>query len=173
MKTKLSSIILIALLLSCSNGDDSSEDSKTDISLVTGIFARASEFGPAFQLGNPNVKNDQIVMYPNPPVNNLAVTSLSHLPITKLWFIKGNAEKKYQSVDFVEVLSSQMYSDAEILSNSELTLTDINETNITVNLEGLSFGYYKLFLMVNDEILWNNIYIGNDKSITELDDYWN
>ena len=170
MKNVLSLALVALILVACGGNDDSSNTSEADLKLVTGIFVRASEFGPSIQLGNPNVIEGNYTMYPNPAIGVLSIQSSSI--ITHVLFIKGNPQKRYQDTDFSTILNSNLYTELSISDASELSFKELNENNLNVNLENLNFGYYKVFIKVNDEIFWNNVYIGNDKDIDELINFW-
>lgn len=172
---KLNIILLCFLMLfSCQNDDDSNgiNGSKTDIKLVTGMHARSSEFGPSIVLGNPNIMDDGILVYPNPAIGSVVIRSNTNL-ITDIWLVKANPQKKYQNVNFSEILSTDLYNASEILSNSELIFSNLTTSNLSINLENISFGYYKVFVKIDNAIFWSNIYVGNDKEIDELINFWN
>lgn len=176
MKIKEVIILLLLACLSC-DGDDSnaSRDEETNLNLITGISAVTDEFSEPLLLGNPNEFNGNLKVYPNPVINSFVIKSTFNSSITDVWIIKGSPEKKFQNEDFSEVLNSSLYAESELLTNSELNLSELNGENLSINLggEGLSMGYYKVFVKVDGEIFWANIYFGNDKDIIELTNFWN
>ncbi|ULC58341.1 hypothetical protein MBM09_10450 [Flaviramulus sp. BrNp1-15] len=175
MKLNLILGIIVLFLVSCQSGDDSTtnKSGETDLKLITGMEARASEFGSSILLGNPNVFSSHILMYPNPAIGFLNIKGSVDTVITDVWLVEGNPQKTFQSVDFSKVLNSNLYKETELLSNSTLNFSELSGSNINLNLENVSFGYYKIFIKANDEILWGNIYIGNDIDIDDLISFWN
>ena len=163
---------IILLSVSCSS-DDSKPSNEKDLELFTGMIARTSERGLSILMGNPNILVDQTLMFPNPAISSIVIREYSNAEITNVWFVKVNPQKKYQTVDFNSILNSKLYTDSEIESKADLSLNNLNGTDLSINLENLSFGYYRVFLKVGDKIQWNNIYIGNDKNIEDLIAFWN
>ncbi len=159
--------------MSCKSDDDTTNNTNaTNIELVTGMHARASEFGPSILLGNPNVFDSAIAVYPNPAIGNLRVVSNSG-SISDLWIVKGDAQKSFQDIEFSSVLSSDLYSSTEIENIAELSFENLTGNNININLENVSFGYYRVFVKINNDIFWTNVYVGNDKDIEDLISFWN
>ncbi|WP_298553943.1 hypothetical protein [uncultured Algibacter sp.] len=176
MKFKIKILFVLVLVVSCKSDDDAtsttSNNESTRIDLVTGMYARASEFGPSIVLGNPNILDDKIFVYPNPAIGSVVVRSNAEA-FSDVWLVKANPLKKFQDEDFSKIFNTSLYSFSEISSQAELSFLDIAGTNLSINLENLSSGYYKVFARINDEIFWTNIYVGNDKDIDTLINFWN
>ncbi|WP_353778896.1 hypothetical protein [Winogradskyella sp. 3972H.M.0a.05] len=170
----LALILTLLLLVSCNNDDENNNiTSETQIDLVTGINVRQDEFSTPIQLGNPNVfTNNQFITFPNPATEALSL--LSPQGITDVWIVPANADKIYQETNFSSILNSDLYAETLIQQNTELGFSDLNSTNLILNLEDLSSGYYKVFVKINGSIFWENIYIaGNNFEIDDLINYWN
>lgn len=168
-------IIVFLVFVSCKSDDDatsSPSNKTTNIELVTGMHARASEFGPSILLGNPNIFDGAISVYPNPAIGNLRIVSNSG-SISDIWMVKGDAQKSFQDTEFSSILSSDLYSSTEIENIAELSFEDLTGNNLIINLENVSFGYYRVFVKINDAIFWTNVYVGNDKDIEDLMSFWN
>ncbi len=168
-------IFALLLFISCSNDDDNNNNStsETAIELVTGVNIRNSEFSAPIQLGNPNVfTNDQFIAYPNPPSGALSLSASEN--ISDVWITNANAEKIYQQTDFNSILNSDLYAESEIELNAEMELNDLNSTNLVLNLENLNSGYYKVFVRINGNLYWDNIYIPESNfEIDNLINFWN
>jgi hypothetical protein len=168
--------IIFALLIitSCSNDDENNNSTtETNIELVTGINIRDSGSSASIQLGNPNVlTNNQFIAYPNPPAGALSLSASEN--ISDVWITPANAEKLYQQTDFNSILNSNLYAESLIESNAEMEFINLNSTNLVLNLENLTSGYYRVFVKINGTLYWDNIYIPESNfEIDDLINYWN
>lgn len=171
---KMTIIFALLIFISCGNDDENNNStSETDIELVTGINIRNSEFSAPTQLGNPNVfTNNQFIAYPNPPAGALSLLASEN--ISDVWITSANAEKIYQQSDFNSILNSDLYAESLIESNAEMEFLNLNSTNLVLNLENLTSGYYKVFVKINGTTYWDNIYIPESNfEIDDLINYWN
>ena len=159
------------MIFSCSK-DDSSSISETDMKLVTGINLTNTGANIEMQLGNPNVLNTPLSVYPNPPSGVVAIESYENM--TDIWLVPANAQKIFQTTDFNNILNTELYTESEIDSNSNLKFLNLNVTNIQLNLENVNSGYYKVFVKINGSIYWDNIYVANNGiQIDNLINFWN
>jgi|TARA_R100000479_G_scaffold28896_1_gene11250 hypothetical protein len=172
-------LLAFIILVSCSNDDNKTNTennfSETDINLVTGINIRNSENGNGTPLGNPNIyKNDTFTAFPNPPIGVLTLqTNNLKNTISNIWVTPANAKKIYQETDFNEILSSSLYTENQIDSNATLKLLNQSSSSLSINLESLQPGYYKVFVELDGKLYWDNFYKAGD--IFEIDDlitYW-
>lgn len=169
-----------AILLSCSDDDvDNTTNLETAIDLVTGINAK-QDVTSVFQLGNPNVRMPigfnslSIIAFPN-PVNSALNISLSQTNevLTNVWLVRANAEKIFQDTDFDAIYNEDTYTINEVSQASIQEFNGFSNNEITLNLEGLDTGYYRVFIKTDDGLYWDNIYLDNDGlDITELFDFW-
>ena len=91
-----------------------------------------------------------------------------------IWLVPAKAQKVFQTTNFDNILNSELYTESEIDSNSELKFLNLNSNNIQLNLENQSAGYYKVFVKINENIYWENIYVPNDNfDIDDLINFWN
>ena len=173
MKQVLSIFLITMFLVSCQNDDDtSSSTDEINLELVTGIELVNPQGNIVDILGNPNINKGQGIMYPNPAIDALSIVDLSNTGITDIWFVKANAEKTYQNIDFNSLLNSETYSESEIENESEYYFSFNENQNALINLENYQSGYYKVFVKINNQIEWNNIYVGNDVDIDDLMSFW-
>lgn len=176
MKTTLLALFTISIIaVSCSSGDDdghTNSSSETDIELVTGLNLRNSEFSDIYRLGNPNVFSDDLfIAYPNPTLGVLNIRAYSE--ISAVWITPSQANKKHQQTDFSSILTSSLYDEATIASLANKELTDLSATNLIMNLNELKTGYYKVFVKINGNIYWENIFFqDNNTDIEDLISYW-
>ncbi len=171
---KLFLSLISVFIFGCDN--DNSEDNssaETKINLVTGINIRSSIVSAPIRLGNPNVNNnDNFIPFPNPPIGTLFITSNDE--ISDVWIVPSTAERSFQQVDFDKILSSDIYPENEIDSQSELKFLNQNSTDLTLNLENLDIGYYRVFVKIKGTFYWDNIYASDGSlGIEELIDFWN
>ncbi|WP_419213491.1 hypothetical protein ACNR9Q_04875 [Maribacter sp. X9] len=162
------------LIISCNNQDpEDNSNAETQIELVTGINIKDSFDAPPTRLGNPNIKNnDEFTAFPNPPIGTLFLSS--NYVISDVWIVPANADKIFQQVDFNRILISDLYSENEINSKSNLKFIDQGSSTLSLNLETLDVGYYKVFVKIEDTIYWENIFASNgSQSIEELIEFWN
>ena len=174
MKKLMMVFFFISLFMSCSNDDkiENSLTSQTNINLVTGIDLRQDEFSETIRLGNPNTFIDQTLVYPNPPVDFLSIQTFNGADISSVWIVNGQKEKIYQDLNFDSVLNSDLYTIQELENQATLQFLDNASSNLLVNLENLSDGYYRIFIEVNENIEWHNIYKGG-VDITNFINSWN
>ncbi len=168
-------IILYAFLFifSCCSDDDSTiENEVTSINLVTGLDIRADDFSTPLRLGNPNILVEQTIVFPIPSSIALTIHSLSSAEISDIWIIKGDVQQSYQNSDFDAILNNNLYSEVQLNNNSEETFTNINSSNITINLSDFEEGYYRAFIKIDGSIEWHNIYVGSP-DINAFIESWN
>ncbi|MBU2951468.1 hypothetical protein KO493_12250 [Tamlana agarivorans] len=167
-------IFVLLLLVSCSSdSENNNSTSKGEVELVTGINIRSSEYSEVTRLGNPNVfTKNQFVVFPN-PLARPYLSVKSSVNISDAWVISANAEKTQQQADFSSILNSDYYNESEIELNAKMEFIDVNSTNLILNLENLSSGYYKVFVKINGNLYWDNIFLqGNDLDVDDLINYW-
>ena len=163
-------ILLLIIGISCSGDEENLEP--TDINLVTGIDMKAFEESMSTRLGNPNTFNhDQFSVSPNPVKNYLRIKSVGKM--TDIWILPGKSSNSYKGTDFQQLLSSDLYSENTIADKSVLKLVDLDWSEFALNIESLNPGYYKVFIKINGNIFWDNIYVTNDNfELKDLINYW-
>ena len=137
------------------------------IDIVTGLKLRYTDGSNLFTIGNPNVKNDSIFMFPVPANNILKVRSATR--IDKIWILPAEkVDDQFETNDFVSLLQDKDYD----MANSEATLifTASNIiSNKDINLTSYESGYYRIFvrLVPDGKVFWDNIYIDKDNDFEE------
>ncbi|SHJ46502.1 hypothetical protein SAMN04487911_12215 [Arenibacter nanhaiticus] len=169
--------LVISLISLCTLGCDKDTQENilgdpTSIDIVTGMHIRSSRNSAPILLGNPNSNNkDNFIAFPNPPIGTLYISATSK--ISNVWIIPSMAKKSFQEIGFSEILTSDIYTENEIDSRSELRFPDQNATEIALPLERLKVGYYKVFIKKNDTLYWDNIYVSDGSiGIEKLIDSW-
>ena len=165
--------LLFLLFISCnSDTDENPFAGKTNLSLVTGLDLRSTIGQPALRLGNPNTHNPGLfTAYPNPPIGTLFISSGSE--ISNVWIVSGQANKSFRDTDFEEILHSGLYDTADIISSAELSLENPHASQVSLNLEALENGYYRVFAEINGVLYWDNIYASDGSlAIEDLIKFW-
>lgn len=175
MKNKIL-ILLSFLALSCGNEDDS-QPNITAMDLVTGVNLRQSFDDIPLQLGNPNVLvNNKFVIYPN-PVNEVVYISATE-NVTDVWVVPAKAKKIYQDHIISTFLDLNLYSEQSISSHADFSLNGQDSNSFGVNIGALEKGYYRIFVKINGEIYWDNLYKyespgSNEEQFAVIYNFWN
>lgn len=177
MKKKLFLLISI-LALSCAKDETNNSTDKTALNLVTGINCRQTldQNEIALKLGNPNILvNNKFKIYPNPA--NESVYILAQENVTDVWLVSAKPEKIHQELNFSSILNTNLYSEQTISSNSNFSLNGQSSRNIAVNIATLTKGYYKVFVKIDGEIYWDNLYkyenqANNEDQFNKINDFW-
>jgi hypothetical protein len=176
---KKQSILLIAffcvfaLLVSCNKSDNNA----TQAPAITGVFTRDINAEPTGTMGNPNTNTNfngmQIVCYPNPCYGELNVSlSLPQATTVKSWIVAGaykNPPDSFLLVNpltgnekvAVKVQNQSLYSHQ---SNPPLDTTQTFNTGnneLSYNTSGLPSGFYRLYMVINSDTLYDNIWVSN------------
>ncbi len=166
-------ILSFFTILACNKDQANNEfPLETELRVVTGINL-LPESGPSpIILGNPNIFIDKsiISIYPNPVVNNLSLRSTGQ--ITDVWILSAQPQKIYQDIDFDTVLDSNTYSETEIINAASLKIENHTGTMANLNLENLNPGYYRVFVKVDNTLMWDNILYLDDGNIQDVLDFW-
>ncbi|HEU0137090.1 MAG TPA: hypothetical protein VFQ50_07345 [Flavobacterium sp.] len=170
-------ILFILVALSCDQDENSNQPSPTALGLVTGINLRQNFDDQQYQLGNPNtLVNNKFIIYPNPATQMVVVSAQEN--VTDIWVVPASAEKIFQDENFSNILSSNLYSQESISTSSSFSITGQSADFFTLDIGNLEKGYYKVFVKINGEIFWDNLYKydeqqGNEEQFNELNDFWN
>lgn len=173
MKKIAAYLFVFALFIAC--GDSDSEDfDPTRVDLVTGMFLTTPEGVITEEWGNPNLpSNPRVTVFPNPASGMVRVVTSD--PIQNVWFVSGFPSRRFFDTNFEQVFAQNPYEVASIESSSVRSFENINGTNISLNLEGLGQGYYRLFIQFQDNSLtWDNFYIDTGSPVNLNDiNFWN
>jgi len=172
-------ILLSVLIISYSCKKDSNPDTSPEpneeiteitadaINIVTGLQFQYIDGSSLFTVGNPNVKNDSIFMFPVPAKNTLQVRSSTK--IDKVWILPAKKiDDQFQTKDFVVMLKNMDYD----MSNSDATLVfsaSSTIANVTLDLNQYESGYYRIFIRLKSDgkVHWDNIYIDRTNDYDE------
>jgi hypothetical protein len=168
-------LVLAVFLLGCSK-DESTKTDRVAMELVTGINLRENIEDTPMVLGNPNIFiENKFVMYPNPAMQ--AVNFLTEQNAQEIWFVPAFAEKIHQDVNFNTILSSSLYSEASIATNSVFSVNGLTSNQLVLNIESLEPGFYRVFAKIDGQIYWDNLYKPTgDPEVDELEmlvNFWN
>lgn len=172
MKKIVTNILIITLLVAC--GDSDSEDfDPTRIDIVTGMLLTTPQGTISELWGNPNLPtNPRSNIFPKPATGTIRVITNSQ--IKNIWLISGFPSRRFVNTDFQEVFAENPYQVGEIEANSIRSLANLNATDINLNLDGLSEGYYRIFIQFQDDSLtWDNFYVDTSGSVNLTDiNFW-
>lgn len=180
----LAIVLLSFFVLGCSSSDESTSPQvlpptqATSMSLVSGINLRQNFDDPAYELGNPNTLTaNKFVMYPN------ASSGLFYImpqgTITAVYVVPATAEKIYQDINFSTLLHNALYTQQDIANNSVYGQTNFSSsTDIAVIISSFPKGYYKVFVKIDGQMYWDNLYKYNDaddpmEEMAALTAFWN
>ncbi len=166
--------LLILTSISCQKENGTVDTSSADIDLITGMEMTEITGTPIGSIGNPNVLNDAFAIYPNPTNEEISILSLDQSDITDCWIIKGNTKKMFQDIDFDNVLHSNLYTENELDGKALKLISDLEHYSIKLNLSDFESGHYRLFIKINGDIKWDNIYIlrDNESYLDLFDTFW-
>jgi len=148
--------VVVVVFILCAAGCEKNNWQTMDLDLVTGIYLRQTPHSPAIKLGNPNVFEGALILSPNPPFDFIGV--MSDAAISDIWIIPAEAKKILSKTDFSDVYNTNTYSESQIASHSVLTLSDQGRESITLNIQDLEEGYYRIFVKTQGGIYWDNFY---------------
>lgn len=177
MRKKIILLFVLIIIISCNSDENNNITDKTDLNLVTGFYGRETGEDPPIKYGNPNIFiNDKFVIFPNPVTNFFSIKT--DKSITNVWFVPANAEKIHADVNFNNVLNSNLYSEASIASQSKFTLSAESASFLSLDVRTLQKGYYKVFVKIDGQIYWDNLYkygneYGNESQFETLYNFWN
>lgn len=165
------SVILVLVFMGCDSDDLGGGAAQLD--LVTGLMARSSAQEPATVLGNPNVRNGNLFhIAPNPSTDNVVLFATEN--IDQAWIVAGKPLRKYKEVDFTTLLDASLYTDAEIAGKALKSYPDLNSQQVMLNVGELAAGYYRVFVKINGQLYWENLYFSADGStdLQTLVNFW-
>jgi|TARA_B110000090_G_scaffold207834_1_gene260126 hypothetical protein len=171
---KITTLILILLIFNC-NSNESNLTDENELNLVTGLNLIDSSGNSNGKFGNPNIlTNNRIVVFPIPAKNVIYIQSNEN--INAVWIIPANAEKIYQQTDFDNIFNTKTYNENEIKPMAEIESLDLNIRSISLNLENLKPGYYRIFMKIENSLYWENIYVPDGTEgfgLESLRNFWN
>ncbi len=158
-KLKILSIFLI-LTFSCSEDESVTRIAQFETPVLTGFQLR-DEMGQRLEtIGEPNLQLSSsnsmtsFYFYPNPCTGNCAVQIKSENSVDKkyIWIVKA----LYNEYDINATVNTgnatTLFIGGEALINHEFFQNSLN-----INLNSLSDGYYRIYVKVDDEILYDNL----------------
>ena len=167
-KIKLLFMGIILITLSCSKEESDIRLSEFDAPIITGFEERDEQSNVIRAIGNPNVKlgnesNDYtsdyfFTSYPNPSRNSFQVSIKTPNPNStqRVWIVQaqyyenGTSTANIGGTTLLDVGGDPLIQYEGILNNLEL------------DVSGLSEGYYRIYLQVDDLILYDNLVITNN-----------
>jgi hypothetical protein len=164
-KRTLSILILIQLLLSCTKESTELRMSDFNIPIITGYYLRNIYGEIMGKVGSPNVKSGDksnygnseyfLVFYPNPCDEHIGVHIKSPVNSStkKLWITPAIFDER--------TTNSSIYLNSAniVVGGYPVYQTELDNNNIFLNLENIENGYYRLYLKIDDILLYDNLVI--------------
>lgn len=162
---KKTGLLLIGMLLWYGCGGDENEDlsdAYAQIRVVTGLDIVDENGNAVGTWEKPNHNPGPLRLYPIPTGNQLFVSSQTI--ITDVWIVPASCEKDTTNRN-IQLLSLDLDYDLNQVEMNEISSLKIDNFNnqVTLNLEGSSKGFYKLFARTtNNDLFWQNFYYDPD-----------
>ena len=162
------SIFIIAIVIFFSACKDKSNEPEpsmdwSNVEIVTGVKMTDQNGAAIGQVGNPNVKNEDFAIFPNPAVDVVFIQTRTAL--AELYILPASKNVDFSDENFEERFSGFQYSLDDIVKPTTQSLTfDSLVQNIQLNISDFSTGYYRLFFRENQsgDFQWENLYIDNE-----------
>lgn len=166
-KISLTAIVITTILFSCSKNSAGFRLSNFETPIITGYEERDSNGSLIWQWGIPNIKTSIslspeekqyiFAIFPNPCKNTcqIYVKSLSLNSIKKLWIVKAIAD----SESFTSPIALGM-NNFEI-GGSPVFQLEFTQEHLSVDINNLDEGFYRIYVKVDNHILYDNIVILN------------
>ncbi len=178
----LFSVLAIALFgYNCGDTEDpepTNENPELAINLVTGINMTDEQGAPVGNVGNPNVYPGNLMLFPKPCKDVISVFDMSNFK--NIWVTKGNKNQSFADIEYDRLLANTDYPTDSILLVTELIFELENQdvSQVNLNLENLSTGYYRVFVeMKSGDLFYDNIYVDKEtpqgERVDKLVSDWN
>ena len=158
MKKWITLLFVLTLFIGCGDNDEEDFD-PTRLDIVTGLNLKDNFGQAAGRWGNPNVTvPTSVVAYPNPVRDALTVRATTG--IQNIWIVNGLPSRNFPDTNFTQVFADNPFQQSSIEAVASRSFDNLNGNNIAINLEGISQGYYRLYVQLqNGSIISDNIYI--------------
>lgn len=159
-------ILLLTIISGCSKTDEATTripDWETPT--LTGFALRDVSGAPMGITGTPNVNNHikgnpnnieySIVAYPNPCRSTLALmihTPSPNLP-KQIWIVKGKLDAPLSNSGFDIGMNNAIAGGQPLFQATTVA------SNFTINVSSLPSGYYRLYVKIEDNLLYDNLII--------------
>lgn len=141
----------------------------SDLQIVTGLFLYDASGIAIGKVGNPNHKHGEgLFVYPIPATTSMRIQT-TNSTISKVFLIDASCYMDSSGLDLIIASDTLQYTSTQLESKSVLSL-DLSDDTIALNLSNLEKGFYRLFILLNDdEYYWYNTYI--DPSLNNIPDF--
>jgi hypothetical protein len=157
-------VLLLTIVFGCSKTDDSSiRLADMDTPTLTGFVLRDVSGSPVGIIGTPNVNsqltgdpsaiNYSIVAYPNPCKRILALMIQTPNPNAsqKIWIVKGKTDATLSNSGI------NLGMNTATAGGQPLLQATTSGTSLTLDVSSLPSGYYRLYVKVEDKLLYDNL----------------
>lgn len=162
--------LFFALLITVGHGCSKTDDqpirlSEMETPALTGFVVRDVTGNPIGTIGSPNISTRiegtsgnaeySIIAYPNPCKNMLALMIQSPNPnaAKKIWLVKGKPDAALANSGI------DLGMNTAIVGGQPLFQATTVATNLTLDVSSFPGGYYRLYVKVEDRLLYENLII--------------
>lgn len=158
--------LFLTLLLGCSKSDDNTiRLSDMETPALTGFSIRDVTGNPIGTIGSPNINTRiegtsgnaeySIIAYPNPCKSMLALMIQSPNPnaAKKVWIVKGKVDAALANSGI------DLGMNTAIVGGQPLLQATTVATDLILDVSSLPNGYYRLYVKVEDRLLYENLII--------------
>ena len=144
------------------------------IDTVTGLNLFDENGSPLGQLGTPNDKQGDAILYPIPAIDRFTIQVQSGV-VDKIYTIPSDCDDEEVPSDVTTLLESHSYTVEELeLAAGTNTANTYSlpgaSVDIDIEFSSKSPGFYRVFILKADgELLWYNTYI--DPNVTNYPDF--
>ena len=168
--TKLKTIILICqflVLLGCTENDADFRLSDFNTPKISGFYLRNALAEPVGTIGIPNVRLGSssnsssslyyFTPYPNPCSNfcTFWIKSPVNNSVKKLWIVQAEFDHD------IPGYSIDMGMNNIVVGGQPLFQAEFTENNLSIDVSNLYEGYYRVYLKIDDILLYDNLIIYN------------
>jgi hypothetical protein len=167
MKIFQSLVVLIILVFAYSCTKDIADIRMPDfaVPIVNGYYARDQNGNLIMPVGDPNVRlfsgSDAVSSaysfgcYPNPSANYcfIYINAPAGQTLKKLWITQAIVGDRFDSG------SENIYSPNLAVGGAPIFQAEFTSDHLTVDVSKLSDGYYRIYLKVDDFLLYDNLLV--------------
>ncbi len=175
MKFRISIFIIATVIFFSACKDESNEPEPStdwsDVEMVTGVQLTDFNGNLIGKVGNPNTKNEDFAIFPNPAVDVIFIQTRTAL--AELYILPASKNMEFSDENFEERFSGFQYSTDDIVEPTTQSLTfDSLVQNTQINISDFSTGYYRLFFREKQggDFQWENLYIDNENPSSTMID---
>lgn len=168
-KIKLIVLLFVLCSFGCTKKETTLRLPNLDTPIVKGIELRDPAGNPMGTLGKPNVQTDamfsnrkvDMFIHPNPCERSLRISFFNEEAIPgsdhKIWITPAQSGSK-------EIRAVFPATHSLVAGGAPVTQAEFNASqgSARINTEQLQTGFYRVYVKLNDKILYDNLYVLNE-----------